>query len=170
VDSIDPAVYPNQFIFRVDGQEVCEKFYAQLLGMVTPEGFKSKTWIDEVAMFDNDDRKKKSTSTDGQMNRQKRDDAFSHILTVVDSQIMDKSAHANYDNHLYLPYNTMTAFFDEYVYLRKHMEKGGYAQRSTFATAMSEVIKMKKRKGISIRFSGAKGKCAGIACDHAVQC
>jgi hypothetical protein len=163
-------MYPNQFIFRVDGEEVCEKFYAYMLGMVTAEGFKNKTWIDEVSMFAKDDRRKQSKSTDGQVTRQKRDDAYSHILTVVDSQIMDKSAYANYDNHLYLPYSTMTAFFDEYVYLRKHMEKSGYAQRSTFATAMSEVVKKKKREGISIRFSGAKGKGAGIACIHVVQC
>jgi hypothetical protein len=95
--------------------------------------------------------------------RAKREHAYAYILKTVESQTMDKSAHANYDNYLYLPYHTLSAFFDEYVYLSRRLKYIDYAQRSTFASAMEEVIKNKKRDNVHIRMSAGKGICVVLS-------
>jgi hypothetical protein len=42
IKSLDPSDNPDQLIFNFNGKDVCQKFYANLLGMATPEGYKSK--------------------------------------------------------------------------------------------------------------------------------
>jgi hypothetical protein len=161
LDSLDPDDYPDQLLFKFNGKEVCQKFFANLVNMAADDGFKNKQWVDEVNIFKGrknppNKQKKEAQSSGGA--RRKQEHAYAYILTTVDSQIMDKSAHANYDNHLYLPYHTLTALFDEYVYVCRQRKDASYAQKTTFAAAMSQVIKNKKRAGIAIRLSGGKGK------------
>lgn len=156
--AVNPEEYPDQLLFKANDKEVCEKFYANLLGMADDKGFKNKRWNDEVDVFVGRREPKQHTiKTNGMASASKREHAHAYILKTVESQIMDKSAHANYDNHLYLPYNTLTVFFDEYVYLCRHNNVMDQAQRSTFALAMKDVIKAKKRDGVAIRLSGGKG-------------
>ena len=160
LESLESADYPDQFLFKIRGKAVCQKYYANVVGMTTPDGFKNKTWVEEVNIFmGRKDRKvnQKAPSTKGATLQAKREHAYAHIMTTVDSQVMDKSAHANYDKHLYLPYHTLTSFFDEYVYLCRRKGVLDHARRSTFATAMAQVVKDKKRIGVFIRMSGAKG-------------
>jgi hypothetical protein len=148
-------------IFEVNGKEVCSKYFANVVGMVDSNGYKNKQWVDETKIYLNlkpskEEKDQKKRSANGSR-REKREHAYAYILKVVDSQIMDKSAYANYENHLYLPYHTLTSFFDEYVYLCNQAKAPMYAQVSTFSLAMGQVKRDKKRKGISIRLSGAKG-------------
>lgn len=48
---IDPSQYPNCFCFNIDGQNVCEKAYANALGLTNDKGATSKVWKDEVKVF-----------------------------------------------------------------------------------------------------------------------
>jgi hypothetical protein len=166
VDSLNPKDYPNQLLFRANGKEVCEKFFANLLGMVDDKGYKNKRWVEEVDIIMGRKEKKARNGEESKKGKvkSKREHAYGHILGVVESQVMDKSAHANYDNHLYLPYSSLTVFFDEYVYLCKHKNMAEYAQKTTFALAMEDVIEDKKRNGISIRLSNGKGRGPVISC------
>ena len=160
-EAVHPEDYPDQLIFKVNDKEVCQRSFANMIGMATVEGFKNKLWVDEVSIFLN----KKERHTDGKQNgkngfessRKKREHAYAYVLKLVNSQIVDKSAHKNYDNHLYLPYHTLTSLFDEYVYLCRREKLSSYAQRSTFAIALKQVKKDKKKDNISIRLSGGKG-------------
>jgi hypothetical protein len=160
LDSLEPSDYPGQLLFKVNDKEVCHKYFANLVGMVTDQGFRNKQWLDEVKIFLG---QKERSSTHGMQSIKKEyrqakcEHAYSYILKTVDSEVMDKSANANYDNHLYLPYHTLTSFFDEYVYLSRRMGSTDYAQRSTFFTAMEKVVKAKKRESVFIRLSGGKG-------------
>ena len=48
---IDPSQYPNCFCFDIDGQNICEKAYANALGLANDKGATSKVWKDEVKAF-----------------------------------------------------------------------------------------------------------------------
>ena len=131
-----------------------------MVGMVSDDGFKNKLWKDEVKTFLNGNEKSQrlhGSKKSGESRRGKHEHAYAYILKLVDSQVMDKSAHANYDNHLYLPYHTLTALFDEYVYLCRQANQTSYARRSTFTDALAKVKKDKALIGVHIRMSGGKG-------------
>jgi hypothetical protein len=159
LDPLDPNMYPTQLLFKTDtGKEVCEKFYANLLGMSTAEGYKNKPWVDEVNAFvDTNYEKKVNVAKTAETTKTKLEHAYAYILQVVDSQVMDKSAHANYDSHSYLPYQTVGALFDEYVYISRQLNTSDFAHRTTFDTAYKQLVKAKKRDGVHIRLSGGKG-------------
>jgi hypothetical protein len=171
IKSLDPSDNPDQLIFNFNGKDVCQKFYANLLGMATPEGYKSKQWVDETNIYlkkkERDAKSHHNGMKAGEGRRDKREHAYAYIMTLVDSQIVDKSAHQNYDNHLYLPYHTLTALFDEYVYLCRQQHIPSYAQRTTFALALKQVKFYKKQRDIHIRLSGGKGMYPVSACLHA---
>jgi hypothetical protein len=170
IKSVDHSDYPDQLIFKFNGKDVCQKFYANLVGMATAEGYKNKQWIDEANIFlKKKERGEKSHNgmKAGEGRRVKREHAYAYIMTLVDSQIVDKSAHQNYDNHLYLPYHTLTALFDEYVYLCRQQSNPSYAKRTTFALALKQVKVYKKQRDIQIRLSGGKGIYPFSICIHA---
>lgn len=48
---IDPSKYPNCFCFSIDGVNICEKAYANALGLANDKGAVSKVWKDEVKVF-----------------------------------------------------------------------------------------------------------------------
>ena len=48
---IDPSKYPNCFCFSIDGVNICEKAYANALGLSNDKGAVSKVWKDEVRVF-----------------------------------------------------------------------------------------------------------------------
>lgn len=108
--------FKDQLCFKVGGKQVCEKAFANIIGMADANGFKNKVWNDVAKNF-------KSSSLTGQQcgttkhtrttksriedkESSKLEHAYAYILKVVDSMVMDKSAHANYGNHSYLPYKS----------------------------------------------------------------
>ena len=155
---LDPNDFPDQLLFRTeDGKRVCQKYFANLVGMGDLKSFKNKLWGDEVKKFvggirENNTKKDKDTSQ-----RCKREHAYAHIKKVVESQMMDMSAHVKFDNHYYLPYPTVTCFFDEYVYLSSSLGVPFYAKKTTFVTAFKQIVLDKKKRGIHIRMSSSKG-------------
>ena len=160
IEELNPKDYPSQLLFRSEGNFVCQKYFANLVGMTDKNtGFKNKVWVNEVDSFLNgkSSAQSRERSIKDTM-RCKRDHAYAHIKKIVESQMMDMSAHVNFDNHLYLPYQTMTCFFDEYVYLAEKLVVPLYAKRSTFATAFNDIVRDKKKnENISIRMSSGKG-------------
>lgn len=48
---IDAAKYRRPFVFLVNDEEMCEKSYVNLLGMADNNGYKLKTWNNEVDIF-----------------------------------------------------------------------------------------------------------------------
>ena len=166
IEALDPKDYPSQLLFRSEGKFVCEKYFANLVGMNDRDtSFKNKVWVNEVKSFlDGKTSAQPTRKIAKDTTRCKRDHAYAHIKKVVESQMMDMSAHANFEDHLYLPYQTMTCFYDEYVYLAEKLKLPLYAKRTTFTTAFDDiVVDKKKNENISIRMSSGKGmKCAII--------
>jgi hypothetical protein len=48
---IGPSKYPNCFCFSIDGVNICEKAYANALGLANDKGAVSKVWKDGVKVF-----------------------------------------------------------------------------------------------------------------------
>lgn len=48
---IDPSDFPKGLCFDVDGVSVCEKAFANALGVADDKGAVSKVWRDEVRAF-----------------------------------------------------------------------------------------------------------------------
>jgi hypothetical protein len=160
IEALDPNLFKGQLVFRAEGKIVCEKYFANLVGMGDSNFFKNKMWKSEVKRYVDGikhDSKSSRSNFEVQAARCKRDHAYAHIKQVVESQVMDMSAHANFESHLYLPYQTVTCFFDEYVYLSNKLCVPLYAKKTTFTTAFEEVVAHKKRDGIKIRLSSGKG-------------
>ena len=166
IEPLNPDDYPDQLLFKADGKFVCQKHFANLVGMCDSKSFKNKLWVDEVKIFVRGivkhkflklQREQDRASTKDKSAQCKLEHAYVHIKTVVESQMMDKSAHANYDNHLYLPYQTKQSFYDEYVYLCNRLCVPLYAKKTTFFSALKNVVIDKKRDGIHIRMSNSKG-------------
>jgi hypothetical protein len=154
---LDPNDFPDQLLFKAEGRQVCQKYFANLIGMGDLNSFKNKLWVDEVKLFLGG-KKKENTNKDKDISQRcKREHAYAHIKKVVESQMMDMSAHVKFDNHYYLPYPTVTCFFDEYVYLSNSLCVPFYAKKTTFATAFRQIILDKKKHGIHIRMSTSKG-------------
>lgn len=110
--------FKNQLCFMVGEEQVCEKAFANTVGMTDAKGFKNDVWRNEAKTFHERSitgmcsAAKRSTgkrSTAGKLSdtqSAKMEHAYAYIMKVVESMVMDKSAHANYDNHSYLPYHT----------------------------------------------------------------
>lgn len=193
---IHQKYFPGQFCFKVGGVQVCEKSFANIVGMADANGFKNKVWLSEVEHFQNEGltgqrcttKTRTAKSCGVETEASKLEHAYAYILQVVDSMVMDKSAHANYDNHSYLPYQSgnnvfniyfdslicstsnfifqccynyyhaVVAFYDEYEYLMRLMKVPLYAKKTTFTTAYDKVKLDKAKQDIFIRLSNAKGK------------
>lgn len=173
VEALDPLDYHGQLLFRAGGKFVCQKYFANLLGMADSNAFKNKVWVNEVNKFVSGAQHtfSKHKRSDKDSARCKRDHAYAHIKKTVESQMMDMSAHVNFDNHLYLPYATKTCFFDEYEYLAKRLVVPIYAKSSTFFTALEEVVRDKKKtENISIRMSTGKGIYCNVLLYSVILC
>lgn len=48
---IDASKYSRPFVFLANDVEMCEKAYVNLLGLADSNGYKLKTWINEVDIF-----------------------------------------------------------------------------------------------------------------------
>jgi hypothetical protein len=83
--------------------------------------------------------------------------AYSHILGVVESEIGDRTANANYENHLYLPYAKNRNFYGEYVHVCQVYNYPERASESVFNRALTKVITTKAKEGVQVRLSGGKG-------------
>ena len=111
-DVINPTDFPGQLCFKVGGLQVCEKAFANIVGMADGNGFKNKVWVEESRNFVESSLSGKcGTRRTAKVERKdtessKLEHAYAYILKVVESNIMDKSAHAHYDNHSYLPYHS----------------------------------------------------------------
>jgi hypothetical protein len=165
VEALDPKMYPDAMRFRANGKFVCQKYFANLVGMGDAKGFKNKVWVDEVKKCVAGHPLKLSKLTKKERDavvQSKMEHAYAHIKRMVESQVMDMSAHVNFENHLYLPYRTVTCFFDEYVFLCTRMGMPLYAKKTTFDTAFKKVVNDKKRNGIHIRMSNSKGLCCAL--------
>ena len=94
----------------------------------------------------------------------KREHAYAYQLEVITSSVVDFSAKANFDNHIYLPYATITAFYGEYEYFCKRNNTPLRAKLTTFHRAFDSLKKRKdKEEGIKVRLSGGSGKyCSSI--------
>jgi hypothetical protein len=152
IEALDPADYPDQLIFSVNGEEVCQKYFANMVGMADDSGFKNKVWVSEVNRYLGQKKAPVQQSNPPAV-QMKREHAYAHILKIVESQMMDMSAHANFENHLYLPYQTITSFYDEYEYLSRRKNVPVFAGRTTFTTAWEKVVHDKKKQNIQIRMS-----------------
>ena len=135
LEPLIPEDYPDQLLFKAEGKHVCQKYFVNLVGMSDSKGYRNKVWLDEVKKFVSGavchKRDKKSSSLDVYA-KCKREHAYAHIKTMVESQTMDMSANANYENHLYMPYQTKQAMYDEYVYLCNKLCVPFFAGKSTF--------------------------------------
>lgn len=112
---VDQAQFPGQLCFVVGGVQVCEKAFANILGMADTNGFKNKAWVSEAKAFMESSltgqcgtRSRKTIGAE--MESSRLEHAYAYILKVVESMVMDKSAHVNYDNHSYLPYHSGNAY------------------------------------------------------------
>ena len=159
---VDPKQYPKQLIFCADGVELCEQAFVNMLSVCTVDGYRSKTWIsivDEVVNGKSAHKcnkfKKKKYAKDIKMF--KRDHAYSYQKSVVESEVMDRSAFADHSNHYYLPYATERAFYGEYAHWCKAMNIVERAQEATFKRAFKMLIEDKAKDGIYLRLSGGKG-------------
>ena len=161
-ESIDPKEYPKQLIFMANDIEMCEQAFANMLGVCTLDGYRSKTWVsvvDEVIggkfLLKHKKSKKKTYIKDSKMF--KRDHAYSYQKNVVESEVMDRSAFAAHSNYYYLPYATERAFYGEYAHWCKAMKIVERAQEATFKRAFKMLIADKAKDGIQLRLSGGKG-------------
>ena len=50
-NEIDPTLHPNQLCFVIDGNIVCEKAYANAIGLADGRGMPTKTWKDELKLL-----------------------------------------------------------------------------------------------------------------------
>jgi hypothetical protein len=165
-----PRPTPTTPIFKFNDKDVCQNFYANF-GNGNCRRLQNKQWIDETNMY----LKKKERVAKihlfgmkaGEGRRVKREHTNAYIMSLVDRHIVDKSAHQNYDNHLYLSYHTLTTLFDEYVYLCRQQHIPSYAQRTTFGLALKQVKFYKKQRDIQMRLSDDKGMYPVSACLHA---
>ena len=119
--------FKDQLCFMVGKEQVCEKAFANIVGMADVRGFKNDVWRNEAKNFKEFSitgmcsAAKRSTGkrSTGLSNKHaadtessKLEHAYAYILQVVESMVMDKSAHANYGNHSYLPYHTGIVFLN----------------------------------------------------------
>lgn len=89
----------------------------------------------------------------------KKEHAFAYQLKVIESLVVDFTAKANFDNYIYLPYASITAYYGEYEYICKSVEEPLRASYTTFVRAFKDLkVKKEKEKGIKIRLSGGSGK------------
>ena len=89
----------------------------------------------------------------------KREHAYAYQLKVISSLVVDFSAKANFDNYIYLPYASVTAFFGEYEYLCKRTEAPLCASLTTFKRAYNALKEKQDRDhNIKVRLSGGSGK------------
>jgi hypothetical protein len=108
--------FKDQLCFMVGGKQVCEKAFCNIIGMADPvKAFKNNVWVAEAKAFKERSitglcSTAKSTRTSQNLAKDtqssKLEHAYAYILQVAESMVMDKSAHANYDNHSYLPYHS----------------------------------------------------------------
>ena len=157
------------FVFIVGGKDVCEKAFANLLGLADLNGSKGRMWYDCLKIF-NGEKVKESTKSlylnNDLSHAPKREHAFAYILDIIESGNMcDRSAMVGHHQTLYLPYLRKRFFFGEYEYFCKNFMVPLHqrAQEKTFTRAFNEVVAFKKLEGVTIAFSSGKGsfdKCA----------
>jgi hypothetical protein len=83
--------------------------------------------------------------------------AYTYIKNVVESEVVDKSAHVNYDKHIYLPYSKKRYFYGEYIYLSQQQSLPERASESVFNKARVKLFSDKAKAGVFVRFSSGKG-------------
>ena len=148
----------ENLLFLIDGDEVCEKFFATMIGVVTATGFKSKVWLNERAkLFGNVEPVIEKDEMD--LNRRaKRDHAYAYIKRVVDSEINDRSAFKGQENSICLPYRRLHFFYGEYDFYCEFNKLKERGRESTFKRAFNELKKTYEKEGRKVKFNSGKGK------------
>lgn len=70
----------------------------------------------------------------------KKEHAYAYIKTVVESDMVDRSAYQGQDRSVYLPYRAVSFFYGEYQWLHKDRGVLEIAGESTFRKAMKELV------------------------------
>ena len=52
-EAVNPNDFSDELCFKVDGKIVCQKYFANLVGMADRNGFKNKLWLSEVSILKN---------------------------------------------------------------------------------------------------------------------
>lgn len=70
----------------------------------------------------------------------KKEHAYAYIKSVVESDMVDRSAYQGQDRSIYLPYRAVSFFYGEYQWLYKDRGVLDIAGESTFRKAMKELV------------------------------
>ena len=76
------------------------------------------------------------------MRSNKLEHAYAYIKSVVESDMIDRSAYQGQDKSVYLPYRAVSFFFGEYVWLFKDRGVPDIAGESTFRKAMNALVRV----------------------------
>ena len=88
----------------------------------------------------------------------KMEHAYAYIKTIVESDMVDRSAYMGQDNSVYLPYRKVSFFYGEYKYQSKDRGVYNFAGESTFRKAYRLLVKDKKIKdNVMVKLSSGKG-------------
>lgn len=184
----------DNLLFKVDGEEVCEKAFVTILGLADSNGQKSKMWTHEAEKYfgktcfimryicfsieliimvcmcfagDAEDTYEENMSVS---RRAKRDHAYSYITDVVQSGVADRSAFEKQENSVYLPYRRLRFFYGEYDFMCEQKCIPIRATESTFRRAFQELRGKYEDEGIKIKFNSGKGKLLYLICTCLLAC
>jgi hypothetical protein len=73
----------------------------------------------------------------------KKEHAYAYIKSIVESDMVDRSAYIGQDKSVYLPYRKVSFFYGEYKFVSKDRGVHLFAGESTFRKAFKQLVQVR---------------------------